>query len=115
DVAGEGELDVLARGARVALEQGVRRDQEARGAEAALRAVLLVEGLLHRGESLGRPEPLDRRHLGAVERRERQQARAPRLAVDEDGARAAAALLAAGLGARDRELLAQHLEERCQR
>src|SRR5581483_11106501 len=81
-------------------------------AEPALRAVARVERGLHDREALRRAEPLDGRDLGAVDRRDRQQARAARLAGDEHRAGAAAALLAAGLRARDPELLAQDVEQR---
>src|SRR5207253_1473451 len=60
-------------------------------------------------------EALDGRDRRALDVRERQQAGAARLAVDEDGARAAAALLAAGLGAGDPELLAERGEQRRER
>src|SRR5207248_9673789 len=48
-------------------------------------------------------------------RRDRRQTGAPRLAVDEDGAGAAAALLASRLRARDVELVAQDVQERRER
>src|SRR5207302_2869603 len=66
-------------------------------------------------EILGRPEAFDRRDLRAVDRGDGDEARAPRLAVDEDGARAAAALLAPDLGAVVAELLAEHVEQRRER
>src|SRR5206468_441319 len=97
------------------LEVGMRGDQHAGRAEAALHPVVVDERLLDRREPLGRAEPLDRQDLGAVDRRDGDEARAARLAVDEHGAGAAAALLAAGLGARDPELLAEDVEERCER
>src|SRR5581483_1305498 len=115
DVAGEGGLDVGARRARFVLEQRMRGDEEARRAEAALRAVLLVEGGLDGREARGRAEALHGRDGGALHVRERQEARAARLPVDEDGAGAAAALLAAGLGAGDPELLAKRGQERGER
>src|SRR5262249_49635383 len=99
----------------VALEQRVRREDHPRRAKAALRAVLLVERGLDDGEALGRPEPLESRDRGAVGSRERRQARATRLAVDERRARSAPTLLAAGLRARDPELLAQDVEARGER
>src|SRR5689334_2872710 len=111
-MTGECMLDVVARRVRLALEQRVRRHQEAAGTEATLRSVLAVERGLDGAESLGRAEPLDGRDLRAVDRGQRQQARAPRLAVDEHRAGAAAALLAARLRARDPELLAEHVQQR---
>ena len=76
---------------------------------------MVVERLLHRRQALGLAEALDRRDLGAVDGGDRGQARAARLAVDEHGAGAAAALLAAGLRARDVELLAEDAQERRER
>ena len=52
---------------------------------------------------------------GALDVDERRQAGAARLAVDQHGAGAAAALLAAGLGGREPELLAQDLQQGRQR
>ena len=76
---------------------------------------MVVERLLHRRQALGLAEALDRGDLGAVDGGDRGQARAARLAVDEDGAGAAAALLAAGLRARDVELVAEDPQERRER
>ena len=89
-----------------------RGHHHARRAEAALRRVLVVERLLDRRQADAVREALERRDLGALDRDERRQAGAPRLAVDEHGAGAAAALLAAGLRRRDVELLAQDAQER---
>src|SRR5207253_9371052 len=55
------------------------------------------------------------RDLRAVDGRDRRQARAPRLAVAEDRAGPAPALLAAGLRARHVELVAQYVQERGER
>src|SRR5262249_38460615 len=93
----------------------MRGEHEPRGAEPALRRVVILEGLLHRREALGLAQALYRRDLGAVDGRDRRQARPARLAVDEDGAGPAAALLAPGLGARDVELVAEHPQEGGQR
>ena len=101
--------------AALALDQRGRGDDHARRAEAALRGVVVVERGLHRRELLRLAEAFERRDRRAVDRRDRRQARPARLAVDEHGARAAAALLAAGLRARDLELLAQHVQERGER
>src|SRR5439155_11639217 len=108
-------LDLLPVGLRRPLEQCVRGEQEARGAEAALGAVVLVERSLDVSEPLRRAEALDGRDLGPVDRGDGQQAGAPRLAADEHRAGPAAALLTAGLRARDPELVAQDVEERPER
>ena len=76
---------------------------------------MVVERRLHRRQRLGLAEALERRDLGAVDRRDGGQARAARLAVDEHRARAAAALLAAGLRARDVELVPEDVQERRER
>src|SRR5260221_6933417 len=93
------------------LDQCGRREHHARRAEAALRCVQLMERGLHGREALGLAEAFERRDRRAVDRRNRRETRTPRLAVDENGARAAAALLAAGLRARDLELLAQDVQQ----
>ena len=72
-----------------------------RGAEPALGGVRLMECGLNGREIAGGPEALDRGDLSPVDRGHREQAGAPRLAVDEDGAGSAAALLAARLRAQD--------------
>jgi len=68
-----------------------------------------VEGCLHGRELLRRAKPFDRRDRGPINGGKREQARPARLAVDEDGAGSAAALLATRLGARDPQLLAKHV------
>src|SRR5581483_4083057 len=115
EVARERLLDGVPVGARLAAGQRLDGDHHPRRAEAALRGVVVVERLLHGGHPLRRAEALHGGDRGALDGRDRQQARTARLAADEDGARAAASLLAARLRARDPELLAQHLEERRQR
>ena len=78
------------------VEVGLRGHHHAAGAEAALGGVVVHPGLLDRRQLERRAETLDgrapRRPRAAAER---QQAAAPRLAVDEHGAGAAAAVLAA--------------------
>ena len=56
-------------------------------------------------------ETLDRDHLAPAHLSERDQARVDRLAVQQDGARAALALAAAFLGARQAAVLAQDVEQ----
>src|SRR4029079_2497283 len=92
-----------------------RRDHEAGRAEPTLRPVLLVERRLDGRELAGLAETLDGRDARAVDGGERDETGAPRLAVDEHRAGAAAAFLTARLGARDPELLAQRVQERVQR
>ena len=115
DVARERFLDRLRVVGAPAADVRLGRDHHPRGAEAALRGVVVRERLLHGRQRLRRPEPFDRGHLGAGDRADGREARPARLAVDEDGAGAAASLLAAGLRARDRELLAEDVEQRRER
>src|SRR6267142_1654774 len=56
-------------------------------------------------------QPFDRQHLAAVGFDAEHQARVDRLAVDENGARAAVADVAAFLGAGEPGLVAQHVEQ----
>jgi NAD(P)-dependent dehydrogenase (short-subunit alcohol dehydrogenase family) len=62
-------------------------------------------------EEWGGIEPLDGLELGAVELDGEEQARAHRLAVEEDGAGAADSVLAAEMGARQLQVLAQEVRE----
>ncbi len=63
----------LERAAR-ALDQRRGRDHHARRAEAALRGVVVVERRLNGRQRFGFTEALDRRDLGAVDRRDRREA-----------------------------------------
>ena len=86
--------------------------QEAGRAEAALQAVRLPERLLQRVELAGpRRQPLDRRQLAAVGLHGEHQAGAHRLAVEQDRAGAAHAVLAADVGAGQAQLVAQEVGE----
>ena len=114
DVAGERLLDRLAVVAAARVDVRLRGEHHPGRAEAALRGVVVRERLLDRRQVVGVAEPFDRRDLGAVHGGERQEAGAAGLAVDEHGARAAAALLAAVLRAQDPELLAEHVQQRRQ-
>ena len=104
-MAGEGLDDLLACRPGAALQERFARQHETRGAEAALRRVVLVERSLNWRELAVLREAFERGHSRAVDSSDRQEARAARLALDEDGAGAAAALLAAGFGAREADLL----------
>src|SRR5581483_11997016 len=73
---------------RVRAEQRGRRDDLARGADAALEAALGDERLLQRGQR-ARRDPLDGRHRGAVDEERRYETSREQLAVDEHAARAA--------------------------
>ena len=98
---------------RVAVEQVVHRHDEAGRAEPALHRAGLDERALHVGHRAAFVglQPFDGHDLGADGRRREHEARAHEHAVDEHRARAALALLAAGLRARQPEPLAQHVEQ----
>ena len=82
-------------GRRVLLEERVDAHDEAGRAESALQPVRLAERLLHRAErAVGRADALDGRDVGAVGLHREHEARTHRLAVEEDRARAAHAMLA---------------------
>src|SRR5262249_55125065 len=89
-----------------AVEEGRRRDDEARRAEAALDAARLDERLLDRVV-----DPLDGDDVVPLGLRCEDEARADEHAVEEHRARAALALLAGVLRAREAEPLAQRVEE----
>ncbi len=80
-------------------------------AEAALHGAGLDERPLHVGRRTGLGEALDRRDGEADRARRQHEARAHQLAVDEDAARPALALLARALGAVEPEPLAQHVQQ----
>src|SRR5262249_58214082 len=69
------------------------------------------DGLRHAMDRAVLGEPLDRDDVVAVRLPGEHEARADELAVEQDGARAALALLACVLRARIPEALAQHVEE----
>src|SRR5205823_2995639 len=92
-----------------------RCEDHPRCAEAALCGVAIVERRLDGGHALCLAEALERRDRGAVDGHDRCETRATRLPVDEHGAGATTALLAARLRARDLELLPQNVEERGER
>ena len=80
-------------------------------AVAALERVVLDERPLHRVQLAVGREALDRRHLAALAGDGQRQAGEHAPAVDPDGAGAARALVAALLGARQVEVLAQRVEQ----
>lgn len=93
------------------------RHDEARGAEAALRAVMVDQRLLHRMEAaVGRGEALDSPDLLALKLGQEQEAgvqrAGPGLVGHHHRAGAAVALVAALLGAGEPAVLAQEVEQR---
>ena len=97
------------------IEQRLGREDDAAQAEAALRRLLVDERLLDRMRTLGRAEPFERGDLGAGYGLHRRHARPDRLAVHDHGAGAALAEPAAELRAAQRQIVAEHVEERRRR
>ena len=94
-------------GRRAPREEVGRGDQDARRAEAALQRVMTAERLLQRPPR----QALDRAHVAAVGLHGEHQARAHGDAVELDGARAADAVLAADVRARQAELVSQEVAQ----
>src|SRR5581483_2086233 len=99
------------RGRRAAQERG-RRDQHARGAEAALHAAVLEERLLQRAQPAPPGKPLDGRDAPALRLQREVRARVHRLVVEQDHARPALGVVAALLRPRQTDVLANRTEER---
>ena len=104
-VAREARLHLIQR--RIPAERDRRHDHPGR-ADAALRAAVLDEGMLQRVTAA---QAFDRHHPRPVDLRDRHQARIHRRAVHEHGAGAALPFAAPFLGAGERAVLAQHVEE----
>src|SRR5690242_4421813 len=77
--------------------------------------MVLPEALLDRAELAVASQALDRRNLGALGLHREQEARAHCLAIEQNGARAAYAVLAADVGAGEREILAEVIAEQLPR
>ena len=109
-VAGQPLADLLVRGAGIVAQERGHRGDEAGGAESALQPVVLAERLLDGGQrAVGRGDALDGGDLAAVGLHREDQAGAHRLPVEQDGARAADAVLAAQVGAGELAALAQEV------
>ncbi len=117
--AGQGFAHFGFGGVWLTFQQRARRQDHAGGTEAALDRTGLDEGLLQRIQSTRAPPALLRVLADRFDRRQRvptgldgqQHARAHRLAVQQDRACAALAALAAVLGAKQPERLAQHVQQ----
>ena len=94
----------------VLAQEAVERHQDAGGAEAALQRVVALERRLQDAEAAGRwREAFHRPDLAAVDLHGEREAGARRLAVDDDRAGAADAVLAADMGAGCADLVAQEI------
>ena len=110
---GQALADLVLGRPRVDPEQVERGEEHARCAEAALKRVVLVKGLLERMERAVHHQALDGDELGAVGLDGEHQAGPGGLAIDEDGAGAADAVLAPDMGAGEAEVLAEKIHEAC--
>ncbi len=107
--------DHLARGCGFALEEVRCGNQHAGRADAALRRTTRQEGLAQQGSAAGFGiQPLNGHDLGAAELSGGHKAGAGDFAIDEDGAGAAVARVATGLGSGLAQRVAQHIRQaRC--
>ena len=112
DVGGNGFDDVLARRRGIVGQQRMGGEDHRRRAIAALHAVGLAECVLN-GRELARPgrQALDGGDGVSVGLHREHQAGAHRRAVDQHGAGAADAVLAAGMRAGQQQLVAQAVEQ----
>ena len=111
EIAGNAFADLALGGRRVVVEQVDAGHDHAGRAESALQAVLLPEALLQRVQFAVRGQPLDGRHLAAVGLHRKHRAGLRAAAVDEHGARAALARVAADVRAGQVQLFAQEVHE----
>ena len=111
EIAGKLHADALLVGARQPLHDVARGDQHAGRAEAALQAVLAIEGFAQPRHQRIVVEALDGAHVLPVAGDRKGDAGARRLAVDQDGAGAAHAVLAAEMRAGEPAMLAQEVAE----
>src|ERR1043166_3471569 len=115
EIAGESLADVGLGRARRTFEEADGGEHHAGRADAALRAAALDQRLLHGVEALAVGDTFDRRDPRALDLRDGDEATIDQLAVEDDGARAAFALAAALLRARELQPLAQRVEQARQR
>src|SRR5690349_4752392 len=83
-----------------------------RRAVAALKAIVLDEGCLHRMHLRGRAETFDGRHLLTLMHHCQCEAGIDAPTIDQDRARSALAVVATLLGSRQSKMLAQCIEKR---
>ena len=112
EVAREGLADRLLAGVGVTLQQRLGREDHPRLAEAALQGAGHVEGPLHGVGPVRAGQALDGGDLPALAGDRQRAAGQGGLAVDQHGAGAAVALVAALLAAGQSQLVAEHLQQR---
>src|SRR5262245_61752254 len=112
EVAGEPVARLGLRRARIAVQQRLGSDQQARRAEAALQRRMFQEFSLQRMQIVPARHALDRLDPVAFGLDRKHQARADQAAVDRHAARAAVARAAALLAASQIKLVTQDVEQR---
>src|SRR5262245_24262308 len=105
-------LNLLVGGARVLVEEGFGGEHHAAQAKAALRGLLVDEGLLDRMWLLSCAESFERRDLGFRHGAHRRNAGSDRLAVGDDRARSTLAEATAEFGTAQFEVVAQNEQQR---
>src|SRR5262249_17095784 len=113
EVARDRDPHLLLGGVRIVAQEFEQGGQHAGRAEAALQAMVVAERFLKRGQLLVvRRDPLDREDLVPVRLHGEHQAGAGRLAVEQDGAGTAHAMLAAEMGAGEAERVTDEIRQR---
>src|SRR5262245_53650019 len=115
EIGGEHVEQVLVADVGLALEHAGRQHQKAGRAEAALQAVIVDEGLLQRMQHVALCQALDGADRPALGLHRKHQTRAHGLAIEQDGAGAADAVLAADVGAGLAAVVADGVDQRAAR
>src|SRR5450759_4403146 len=110
-VAGEPVARLGFRRVRIAVQQGLSRDQQARRAETALKRRMLEEFPLQRVEIMAPRQALDRLDRVTFGLDRKQQARADQSTVDHHAAGSAVARAASLFAAGQMELVTQHVQQ----
>lgn len=111
EIPGHGALDLLIGWLRVAEQERLEREHLARCAEATLQRVVLDERLLHGVERVVVGQPLNGRDGASLALDGEQQTTVDSLAIQQDGASATLAHIAAWLGARQVQVFAQGVQQ----
>src|SRR5712691_1366690 len=112
-IARDGDAHLLLGRIGIVAQELEQSREHAGRAEAALQAVIVAERLLQRMQLLvARRDALDGEDVVAVRLHREHQAGARRIAVEQDGAGAAHAVLAAEMGAGQAEIVADEIRQR---
>jgi len=112
-IAGNGNAHLLLGRVRIVAQEFDERRQNARRAEATLKPVVFMEGLLQGMQLVGRGrDALDGENIVAVRLHREHQAGTRRAIIEEYGACPANAVLAAEMGAGEAELVADEISQR---